>query len=273
MQFSRSQAIERTKQGLETDRKDFFYYLLNAKDPETGRGFSTDELWGESNLLIIAGSDTTSTAMAATFFYLAHNEAALRKCVKQVREIFGDVEEIVNGAKLNSCNYLRACIDEAMRMSPPVGGGLPRTVLQGGITIDGRFVPEGIDVCVPHYTLHHNEGCYPDPFSYIPERWLPDQTPMYLAGYIEKAQAAFCAFSIGPRGCIGRGLAYVELMTTLARCLWLYDIRLAPGEHSGEGRQDEREWGRQRTSEYQLRDTFTSAKDGPYLQFRSVVRE
>ena len=265
--------MERTKQGLETDRKDFFYYLLNANDPETGRGFSTDELWGESNLLIIAGSDTTSTAMAATFFYLAHNEAALRKCIKQVRETFEYVEEIVNGAKLHACNYLRACIDEAMRMSPPVGGGLPRTVLPGGITIDGHFVPEGIDVCVPHYTLHHNECCFPDPFSYIPERWLPDQAPMYLAGYVQKAHAAFCAFSIGPRGCIGKGLAYAELMTTLARCLWLYDIRLAPGEHSGEGGQNEREWRRQRAAEYQLRDTFTSAKDGPYLQFKSVVRE
>lgn len=52
MAFSRSQAAERTKSGLNTDRKDFFHYLLNAIDPDTGKGFSTSELRGESNLLM-----------------------------------------------------------------------------------------------------------------------------------------------------------------------------------------------------------------------------
>jgi cytochrome P450 len=51
MAYSKGQLTERTKLGEETDRRDFFYYLLNARDPETGQGFSTPELWGESNLL------------------------------------------------------------------------------------------------------------------------------------------------------------------------------------------------------------------------------
>lgn len=274
IQYSKGQMQERTKQGLDIDRKDFFYHLLNAKDPETGRGFSTDELWGESNLLIIAGSDTTSTALAATFFYLVHNPSSLERVVDEVRSTFSDVEEIVNGTKLNSCVYLRAAIDEAMRMSPPVGGGLPRTVLPGGLTVDGEILPEGIDVLVPCYALHHNDTCYPDPFSYLPERWIPSQVPPYLAPYIEKAQAAFCTFSIGPRGCIGRGLAYIELTTSLARTLWLYDVRLAPETRLGEGGKGRKwEWGTERTDEYQTLDTFTSIKDGPAVQFRKVVRQ
>lgn len=52
MAYSKSQASERTKVGLDTDRKDFFYYMLNAKDPVTGNGFTPPELWGESNLLM-----------------------------------------------------------------------------------------------------------------------------------------------------------------------------------------------------------------------------
>lgn len=52
MAFSKSQAAERTKAGLSTDRKDFFHYLLNARDLDTGKGFSTSELRGESNLLM-----------------------------------------------------------------------------------------------------------------------------------------------------------------------------------------------------------------------------
>jgi hypothetical protein len=51
MAYSKAQLTERTALGSETDRKDFFYHLLEARDPETGQGFALPELWGESNLL------------------------------------------------------------------------------------------------------------------------------------------------------------------------------------------------------------------------------
>jgi cytochrome P450 len=271
MQYSKSQALERTKLGLDVDRKDFFYYLLNAKDPETGKGFSMDELWGESNLLIIAGSDTTSTAMAGTFFYLAHNPTTLQKLAKEIRDTFDDVEDIVTGPKLSGCTYLRACIDESMRMTPPVAGALPRRVLAGGIDIDGHHIPEGMDVGVPHYAIHHNPSYYPRPFDYVPERWLPSPDANPLHDALPAARDAFCPFSIGLRGCIGKGLAYVELTVTIARVLYLYDLRLAPGSTLGEGRAD-LEAGRERANEYQIEDRFASMKDGPVLQFRPRAR-
>ncbi|KAJ4294588.1 hypothetical protein N0V90_008279 [Kalmusia sp. IMI 367209] len=267
MQYSKSQAMERTKMGLDVDRKDFFYHLLNAKDPETGNGFSMDELWGESNLLIIAGSDTTSTAMAATFFYLTHNMATLQKLCNEIRTTFSDVEEIVAGPILSSCSYLRACIDESMRMTPPVAGALPRQVLPGGMDIDGHHIPAGVDVGVPHYAIHHNADYFPRPFDYIPERWLSDPASNPLHNNLAVAHAAFCPFSIGPRGCIGKGLAYVELTVTIARVLFLFDLRLAPGSTLGAGSKD-LEIGRTRATEYQIEDRFASMKDGPLLQFR-----
>lgn len=55
MAYSKSRLAERMKLGTDTDRRDFFYYLLKAKDPETGQGFAMQELWGESNVLLIAG--------------------------------------------------------------------------------------------------------------------------------------------------------------------------------------------------------------------------
>ena len=267
MQYSKAQAMERTKL-KDVDRKDFFYYLLNARDPETGQGFSMNELWGESNLLIIAGSDTTSTAMAGTFFYLAHNAVVLQKLLKEIRETFSDVEEIVSGPKLSGCMYLRACIDETMRMTPPVAGALPREVLSGGIDIDGLHIPAGINVGVPHYAIHHNADYYPKPFDYIPERWLSDPEANPLHAKLADAHSAYCPFSIGPRGCIGKGLAYVELTLTIARVLFLYDLRLAPGTTLGAGRKD-LEVGRTRPTEYQIEDRFASMKDGPILQFRA----
>lgn len=265
MQFSKAQAAERTKAGMDVDRKDFFYHLLNAKDPETGKGFSTAELWGESNLLIIAGSDTTSTALTASIFYLIHNPPALEKLQKEVRSAFTDVEEIRTGATLSSQHYLRACIDEAMRLSPSVGGVLPRQVLQGGMEIMGKHVPEGMIVGVSSYAIHHNPAFYPEPFDFKPERWIAGSDPSITTESVRIAQSAFCPFSVGPRGCIGKSLAYSELTTTLARVVFLYDMRLSPGSSLGEGGP-----GKERgATEFLLRDTFTSAKNGPMVEFRA----
>lgn len=153
-----------------------------------------------------------------------------------------------------------------MRLSPPVPNTLPRQVLRGGLILDGQQIPEGIVVATPHYTLHHNAEYFPEPFEYRPERWIVDP-PRVTEQDVAVAHSAFCPFSIGPRSCIGRGMAYMELRTTLARTLFLYDMRLAPGTTLGEGGPD-LERGRQRAGEYQLKDTFTSMRDGPMVEFR-----
>lgn len=269
MQYSKAQAGERMKMGLDVERKDFFYHLLNAKDPETGKGFTTPELWGESNLLIIAGSDTTSTALSAAFFYLTHNPHTLAKLTQEVRAAFSDIEEIRSGPTLAGLHYLRACIDEAMRLSPSVGGVLPREVLPGGMEIAGHQIPAGTVVGVPHYTIHHNEAYYSSPFTYQPERWIANNDTGVSAASVSTAQSAFCPFSIGPRGCIGKGMAYLELTTSLARAIYLYDMRLQPGSHLGEGSPSSPEYGRQRPMEFQLMDSFTSMKDGPLIEFKA----
>jgi cytochrome P450 len=204
--------------------------------------------------------------MAATLFYLVRNSRALAQVTAEVRSKFDNVEDIHQGPQLTSCTYLRACIDEAMRLSPSVGGLLPREVLTGGITIDGERIPAGIVVGTPHYTIHHNAAYYPDPFSYVPERWIPgngiDERNVALA------HSAFCPFSIGPRGCIGKGLAYIEMTITLARLLFLYDVRRAQGiVDPGEGKLGA-EFGRHRPGEFQLVDTFTSLKSGPMIELR-----
>ncbi len=204
--------------------------------------------------------------MAATLFYLVRQPAALRKATVEVRSAFVEIEEIRHSPQLTGCTYLRACIDEAMRLSPSVPGLLPREVLPGGITIDGETLPAGTVVGTAAYVLHHNPAYFADPFDYMPERWSP-------AGgggedNIALAASAFCPFSIGPRGCIGKGLAYAEMTTALARVLFLYDIRRAVGvADPGEGHEN-LGWGRHRPSEFQLVDTLTTSKDGAMVEFR-----
>ena len=122
---SRVEANERAKERTQlghNSKRDFFYYLLNAKDPESGNGLTTPELWGEANVLMIAGSDTTATSLASTIFYLVRNPHALARVKQEVRQAFESVEEIVSGARLNDLVYLKACLDEALRLGPCCAG-------------------------------------------------------------------------------------------------------------------------------------------------------
>ncbi|KAF2094506.1 cytochrome P450 [Rhizodiscina lignyota] len=269
MAFSKKQVGERMNSDVyNSSRRDFFYYLLNAKDPESGQGFAKGELWGESNTLIIAGSDTTSTTITSTIFYLLHNPIALATVQKEIREKFGSVEDIRAGPVLNSCTYLRACIDEAMRMSPPVSAILPRFTLDGGLDIPGLdiHIPAGVGVGCPIYGLHHNTDYVPDPFTYRPERWILGQSATEES--LDALHSVFNPFSIGPRGCIGKPMAYLELTLTLGRLLWGYEMRLAPGDQGrmGEGNAKLGN-GRERENEFQMWDIFVSDKEGPVAQF------
>ncbi len=172
------------------------------------------------------------------------------------------------GPKLNSCNYLRACIDECLRMSPPVGAALMREVPAGGATIDGQYLPGGMLVGAGIYSIHHTPTNFSDPFCYQPERWLGEATAANT-GKTESGTDGYMPFSMGTRSCIGKGLALVEAMLTMATVCWEFDFRAADASlgHSGGGHPDA-PFGRHRADEFQLTDHITSAKDGPLIQFR-----
>lgn len=174
--FAKRQVIERSQNtSLDTSgRKDIFHYLLNAKDPETGEGLPKSELFMEGNTLIVAGSDTSSTTISATLYHLLNNTACLERLAKELQSVFDDMEEIRAGPKLQTCTFLRACIDEAMRMSPAVPGLLPRLVLPGGLDIPALdlHIPAGVDVGTCTYAIHHHSDFVTSPFTYDPSRWL-----------------------------------------------------------------------------------------------------
>ena len=250
-------------------RKDFYYWLIGAKDPETGKGYTLPELWAEALLLIAAGSDTSSVTMAATFFYFARHPKCLAKLQKELQATFSSVDDIRMGPQLNSCQYLRAVIDEGLRMAGPVPSDLPREVLPGGIEIDGQHYPAGTIVGTSMYCIHHNEEYFPDPWSYKPERWIIDQeNGSVTAESVAIAKHAFCPFSLGSRACIGRPMALAEISIALGRVFYLYDIKLRDGDVTGAGK-PELGWGRRRKGEYQLKDHFASDRDGPIVQFKA----
>ncbi|OCL09020.1 cytochrome P450 [Glonium stellatum] len=253
-----------TQKNDRSGRKDLFAIITEAKDPETGLGFNQEEIIAESTTLAVAGADTVATAMAAIFFYLSRNPDAYARASVEVRSTFENLDEIKGGSKLSSCRYLRACIDEAMRMSPSVGQSLSREVPSGGAVVDGEFIPAGCDVGVPIYSIQHKEEYFPDPFNYNPDRWLAVKDS--ITQQVIDQNTAFNPFSTGPRSCIGKGVALVEMMLTMAVVLYRLDFKLASGDRAA-GRPGA-EYGRHRSDEFQLRDHVTAAKEGPLLRFR-----
>ncbi|KAH7380914.1 cytochrome P450-like protein [Cadophora sp. MPI-SDFR-AT-0126] len=258
--FAISQVEQRTKV-TGSDRKDFYHYFMEYKNPHTDEKLPLREMFAEANNLIVAGSDTTATALTATVFYLTHNPHALQKVKDEVGSAFAgtDIEDVRSGPALTSCKYLKACIDEAMRMTPPVPGIIPRVVLPGGIEIDGHSIPAGVEVGISAYALHHNSSHFSDSFEYRPERFLEAEA--------ENTMKHFAPFSIGPRVCLGRNLAYMEMMILLARMLLLFDMKVVGtlGE-GGKGKGG----GREMKGEYQVRDIFVCKKEGPMVEFTKV---
>ncbi|OHW97897.1 hypothetical protein CSPAE12_03515 [Colletotrichum incanum] len=254
------QMMEKRRESSEEVADDLFSKLLAAKDPETGESLSRLQLWAESNLLIIAGSDTSSTAMAALFFYLSRYPEAYEKVVKEVRSTFRFAKQVSQGPKLSSCTYLRACITEAARLSPPAAGAMWREVQDGGLQVGDLYVPAGYDVGTGIYSINHNSEYYPQPFKFWPERWIPEVVGEEA---VSKAKSAYGTFSVGPRNCVGKGLAMIEISLAMAAVMSEFDFRRdETGMGSvGEGHDALKD-------EYQIFWAFTSMKDGPYVQFR-----
>jgi cytochrome P450 len=251
-------------------RKDFFYWLFKAEDPETGKpGYTTDELFGECELLTIAGSDTTAIVLSGAFFYLTRRPDVQAKLAKEILSTFSSLDEITSGNKLMSCKYLTAFLEEALRMTPPVSAEPARTVLQGGTTVEGHYIPEGMHVSTGLYCLSFNKDIYPEPFQFRPERWIvaDDKSIGSLAEEVATAQSAFCAFSAGSRGCVGKNLAWLEMRIVIAKALWTFEVKADPTSKLGGGDRNGK-LGRQREEEYQTYEMFVSNRKGPMVQLK-----
>lgn len=250
-------------------RQDIFYYLREARNPDTGLpAYNDSDLKAESALLIVAGSDTTSISLSGVFFGLSGNPSQCQKLVDEIRSTFSTPEEIVYGPKLLSCKYLRACIDEGMRLAPSGPCDLPREVLAGGIRINGQYYPQGTIVGTVPWVTTRDETVYDDPGQYRPERWIED--PSAGGGSKEavaRLKQSFHPFAAGPGSCLGRHVAMAEMLLTVARTLHRFDIRRKPGSTLGGGAPG-LDWGERDPRQLMLYDAFVSLRDGPEVQLR-----
>lgn len=199
---------------LSEDKKakyDLYTLTADYYDSKGSDGLTTSELWTEAMFFLTAGGTTAATSMCAVFFYLSRNPDCYHQLAEEIRTTFEHGTEIRSGQQLNNCKYLRACIDEAIRLAPPSLAPPWRTQSyedegEEPIIIDGHVIPRGTEVAVSLYSLLHNEQYFPDPFDFKPERWVDSTVPESEETQAARAlmHKAFAPFALGARGCPGR---------------------------------------------------------------------
>jgi len=205
-------------------RADVLSKLQQGKD-EDGNPMGREELTAEALTQLIAGSDTTSNSSCAITYYLAANPDVQRKLQKELDEALQNEDDPATSFEVvKNLPYLNAVIDEALRLHSTSGIGLPRIVPEGGMTIGTHFFKEGTVLSVPSYTIHRDREVWGDDAAiYRPERWFERDS--------DAIQRTFNPFSYGPRACVGRNLAVLELLIIISSIFHRFEIVL---EHPDE---------------------------------------
>ncbi|EON62070.1 benzoate 4-monooxygenase [Coniosporium apollinis CBS 100218] len=219
-------AVARVNQRLanadKIDRVDLLARLMEGRD-ESGEKLGREELTAEALTQLIAGSDTTSNTSCALLFHCLKHPEVVRKLQQEVDQAIPDAGTVPNFAMVRDLPYLDAVIKETMRIHSTSSLGLPRVVPPGpGIDVSGHHFPQATVLSVPAYTIHHSKEIWgPDADEFVPERW---------ERITEKQKAAFIPFSYGPRACVGRNVAEMELALIVSTVFRRYEFELYQGE-------------------------------------------
>jgi len=226
-------AIARVAQRLEspnTDRVDLLARLMEGKDAN-GEKLGREELTAEALTQLIAGSDTTSNTACALLYYVIRTPGVLKKLQEELDAAMP--AGVPTYEQVKDLPYVQWVISETMRIHSTSSLGLPRVVPGATpenpnpkpIEILGYSFPPGTVLSVPSYTLHHSKEIWgPDADEFVPERW--DEKTRLTA----RQKEAFIPFSYGPRACVGRNVAEMELKCMVGTVFRNFEFR---DEHDG----------------------------------------
>lgn len=205
---SMSQLEKLKEAGNDSASRDFTYQgrLLAA-------GFGKHETVQQVKDLIFAGTDSTGMNVASVLWQLARNESAYARLVAEVQgaesSASGGGGLAGDAARIQTLPYLRAVVNEGLRLSLANPTRLPRIVPGSGWSWGGVAIPAGTGVGVGAQELHLNEAVFEAAGEFRPERWLEGQ----VTAEMQRDQVAF---GVGARQCIARNLAYAELLVVVA---------------------------------------------------------
>jgi cytochrome P450 len=194
--------------------RDLFDLMNEARDPETGAAFSDEQLGDEVATMILAGHETTATALFWALYLLALDPETQKQLAAEVRDVNAS-----GAIEIERLRFTRAVIDETMRLYPPAF--LIARAAAGPDAIAGLPVKKHDVILIAPWLLHRHEKLWRDPSAFVPSRFMTGTPP---------DRFAYLPFGVGARVCIGAHFALVEATLALARLIGAFQVALVDKE-------------------------------------------
>ncbi|XP_077525988.1 cytochrome P450 3A8-like isoform X1 [Haemaphysalis longicornis] len=243
----------------ETNIPDLLQTMLDARGKETdsqegtsdgkpARAMSLQEIGINSTALIIAGFETTSTALSSLTYVLAKYQEIQEMVRSEVASVFEEYGRLDFDAVMQGMKYLSNVVDETLRMYPP-GVVFTSRRAENDFEYNGITYKAGTSVMAPTLQVHMDPRYWPEPHKFDPDRFLPENS-------VARPSIAYQPFGAGPRNCVGLRLALFETMYTAARMVQNYRLTLGNSQ-KGE-------------MEMIFDATVSAPAECPYIRFQRV---
>jgi cytochrome P450 len=197
---------------------DILTLLLEAADPETGRGLTDLEVRANIVTFIGAGHETTANALSWALYLLSQDRGTRERAEAEADEVIGNGP--LAPEALPRLVFTRAVIEEALRLYPPVPYMSRAALAQD--RIGNLKIPKGSIITIAPYVLHRHRRLWGEPDAFLPERFLPERREAI-------DRFAYLPFGAGPRVCIGGAFALQEAVVVLASLLRAARFELLDG--------------------------------------------
>ncbi|CAL1292652.1 unnamed protein product [Larinioides sclopetarius] len=197
-----------------------------AGSAETGnkkkRCMTDDEIESSAFTVLLAGYETTSTALAFTTYLLAKHQDVQENLYQEIKDLIERGQKL-EYATVNKLPYLDKVLNESMRMYPPVHLFTNRYALED-VQYDDIQIPKGTLIQAPVYLMHHDPEFWSEPEIFDPERFSTKPNSEGIT---------YLPFGVGPRNCLGMRFAQLESKLALANMIYKFKINLDEKQQDG----------------------------------------
>ncbi|KAL4895727.1 cytochrome P450 [Aspergillus ambiguus] len=211
--------MDRHRKGEMLD--DLFMPWMEGKDGNEP-DISTRDRIAEIEQMVGAAIDAPGGSVATTIYNLVKDPRTFQKLRQELDAGLPPHRAVATWQQVKNMPYLKACIDEAMRLHPPVATDLVRRTPPEGMVIDGVPVPGNTDISISAYTSHRDPTVFASPEKWYPDRWTENRGTELMKDML----ASWIPFSAGYRTCMGRNVSIVIQACVIGTLVHNYDFAL-----------------------------------------------
>uniref|UniRef100_A0A0G4GXH5 NADPH--hemoprotein reductase n=1 Tax=Chromera velia CCMP2878 TaxID=1169474 RepID=A0A0G4GXH5_9ALVE len=217
----------RLARGETQARPDMMMLMLTTSDPVTGQKLPHSNIFNQCQTFLVAGHDSTSTALTMLLYHLALHPTAMAKVHTEIMRVLGPLPEGADATagitweRLAQLDYCTQAIKENLRLFPPASAFIKSSPRDRDVTLGPYKIPKGSDILTSIWGLHHNPRVWKNPEKFDPDRFSPEESA-------KRKSHAWLPFSFGPRACLGQQLSLLEQKIALAAIVRKFHVVVDP---------------------------------------------